>query len=114
MYPHAGYGRTPVFMVTRDLHMWLGLPPFVVFMLPVAWTGLQAWRRRASLDGPSLGLLLGAAIYLLSWILMGKIDEVRIFIPFALALSPLTAEFALRGIQPTRNLPAATITEGEA
>lgn len=114
MYPHASYGSTPVFMVTRDLHMWLGLPPFVVFMLPVAWTGLQAWRQRASLDGPSLGLLLGAAIYLLSWILMGKIDEVRIFIPFALALSPLTAEFALRRIQPTRNLPAATITEGEA
>lgn len=113
MYPHASYGSTPVFMVTRDLHMWLGLPPFLVFMLPVAWTGIQAWRQKARLDGPSLGLLLGAAIYLFSWILMGKIDEVRIFIPFALALSPLTADLALRRISPTDDLPAATIAEGE-
>lgn len=112
MYPHASYGPIPVFMVTRDLHMWLGLPPFIVFMLPVVWTGLQAWRERASLDGPSLGILIGAAIYLFLWILMGKIDEVRIFIPFALALSPLTAELALRKIQPTRDLPASTIAEG--
>jgi hypothetical protein len=112
MYPHAGYGPIPVFMFRHDLR-WLNLPPFLVFMLPVAWTGLQAWRQRASLDGPGLGVLLGATIYLFLWILMGKIEEVRIFIPFALALSPLTAEFALHRIQPTRNLPVATFAEGE-
>ena len=113
LYPHASYGSTPVFMVTRDLHQWLGLPPFLVFMLPVVWTGVQAWRRRATLDGPSRGLLLGAAIYLILWLLMGKIDEVRIFIPFAIALAPLSAEMVLRKISRPSQVPSTAIAEGE-
>jgi hypothetical protein len=114
LYPHASYGSTPVFMVTRELHHWLELPPFLVFMLPVAWTGVQAWRRRATLDGPSRGLLVGAAIYLVLWILLGKVDEVRIFIPFALALTPLSAELAVRKIGRSPEVPTAAIAGGEA
>lgn len=112
LYPHASYGPTPVFMVTHDLHQWLELPPFLVFMLPVAWTGVQAWRRRTTVDGPSRGLLFGAAIYLILWLLMGKIDEVRIFIPFALALAPLTAELAVRKINRPLKMPTTGIAEG--
>lgn len=113
LYPHASYGPTPVFMVVHDLHHWLELPPFLVFMLPVAWTGVQAWRRRATLDGPSRGLLFGAAIYLVLWVLMGKIDEVRIFIPFALALTPLSAELAVRVINRPSEMLTTGIAEGE-
>jgi hypothetical protein len=82
-------------------------------MLPVAWTGGQAWRRRKHLDGASLGLLLGAAIYFVLWILMGKVDEVRIYIPFALALMPLSAELALRRIRGGPALPPDASHLGE-
>jgi len=33
-------------------------------------------------------------VYAVLWCTIGKIDEVRIFLPFALALAPLTAEMA--------------------
>jgi hypothetical protein len=101
LYPHASYGSTPLFMVTHDLHQPLGFPPFLIFMVPLAWTGVQAWRQRSELDTSSRGLLVGAGIYLLLWVLFGKLDEVRIFIPFAVALIPLTMELAVRRISPT-------------
>ncbi|HEV2575810.1 MAG TPA: hypothetical protein VGU25_01250 [Acidobacteriaceae bacterium] len=104
VYPHASYGNVPVFMVTRDLHQPLTFPPFLIFMLPVAWTAVQAWRQRAALDTGSRGLLLGAAIYFALWILMGKLDEVRIFIPFAVVLIPITMELAIRRISSNSQL----------
>jgi hypothetical protein len=32
------------------------------------------------------------------WLVLGKLDEERIFIPFAMALIPLTVELAMRRI----------------
>lgn len=98
LYPHAGYGNTPLIMLTHDFHQPLTLPPFLIFILPIAWTGVEAWRQRATLDTGSKALLLGAAIYFVLWIVLGKMDEVRIFIPFAVTLIPLTIELALRRI----------------
>jgi hypothetical protein len=98
IYPQASYGRIPVFMVARDLHQPLTYPPFLIFILPLAWTAVQAWRQRAALDIGSRGLLIGAFIYFVLWIVMGKLDEVRIFIPFAVVLIPITMELALRRI----------------
>lgn len=98
LYPHASYGNIPVFMVTHDLHQPLTYPPFLIFVLPLVWTAVQAWRQRAGLDTGSRGLLLGAAIYLVLWIVMGKLDEVRIFIPFAVVLIPITLELTIRRI----------------
>ncbi len=98
LYPHASYGNIPVFMVTHDLHQPLTYPPFLIFIVPLAWSGFQAWRQRAVLDTGTRGLLLGAAIYLVLWILLGKLDEVRIFIPFAVVLIPITMELAIRRI----------------
>ena len=40
-------------------------------------------------------MLAGAAIYAVLWVTIGKIDEVRIFLPLALGLAPLTAEMAM-------------------
>lgn len=114
MYPHASYGPIPVVMIAHDFHQWPGLPPFLVFMLPVAWTAIHAWRERENLDGPSLGLLLGAGIYFLLWIVLGKIDEVRIFIPFALILAPISADLALRKILGNSHTSAEMIAEGKA
>lgn len=98
LYPHASYGGIPLVMATRDLRDPFVYPPFLIFMVPLAWTAVQAWRQRAMLDTGSRGLLLGAAIYLVLWIVMGKLDEVRIFIPFAVVLIPITMELAVRRI----------------
>jgi hypothetical protein len=85
-------------MATRDLRDPFIFPPFLLFMVPLAWTAVQAWRQRAMLDTGSRALLLGAAIYLVLWIVFGKLDEVRIFIPFAIVLIPITMELAVRRI----------------
>jgi hypothetical protein len=104
LYPHASYGNTPLFMVTHDLRQPLTFPPFLVFVVPLVWTAVQAWRQRSALDTSSRGLLFGSGIYILLWILFGKLDEVRICIPFAVALIPVTMELAVRRISPTGSL----------
>ena len=98
LYPQANYAKTPLFMLAHDWHQPLTFPPFLVYMLPVAWTAVQVWRQRAVLDTGSKGLALGAAIYFVLWIVLGKLDEVRIFFPFAVILIPLTMELAARWI----------------
>lgn len=108
IYPHASYGRIPLLMVTHDLHMPLTFPPFLIFTLPLGWTAVQAWRQRSALDGGSRGLLLGAAIYLVLWVLLGKLDEVRIFVPFAVTMIPVTMELIVRRISCTTALAADT------
>lgn len=107
LYPHASYGNIPLFMVTHDLHQPLTFPPFLIFVFPLAWTAMQAWRQWSRLDAASRGLFLGAAIYFVLWILLGKLDEVRIFVPFAVILIPLTIELAVRRIAFGRPLGAA-------
>jgi len=106
LYPHASYGGTPLFMLTHDIRQPLTFPPFLIFMLPLAWTAVQAWRQRCAVDTRSWGLLLAAAIYFLLWVVLGKLDEVRIFIPFAVVLIPLTMELAVRRIAPGAPLGA--------
>lgn len=99
-YPHASYGPIPVFMIRYDLRQPLTFPPFLCFMLPVGWTFVRFWRDRASrvANQADLGLVIGSVLYLVVWIVMGKLDEVRIFIPFGLALAPLTVGLAVRHI----------------
>jgi hypothetical protein len=95
-YPHTTYGDIPVVMIFHDLpspFVWL---PFLSFIVPIAWTGVEFWRQRRSVDSASLGLVIGSGLYFILWVIMGKIDEVRIFIPFALALIPVTVSLAVR------------------
>jgi hypothetical protein len=86
-------------MARHDLSQPLTFLPFLLFIVPVAWTGVQFWRQRADEDGASAGLVAGSGLYLILWAVLGKLDEVRIFIPFALALAPLTVELAIRRIR---------------
>jgi hypothetical protein len=99
-YPHASYGPIPVLMIRHDLHQPLALPPFVCFMVPIAWTYVQFWRNRGRglEDSADSGLIIASLIYLVLWIVLGKLDEVRIFIPFALAMIPLSVDLSLRHI----------------
>jgi hypothetical protein len=94
-YPQAGYGLVRFWQLWPNLKHGTRWPPFAVFMLPLVWMAVQVWRRRFAGDAAGLALLCGAVVYAVLWCTIGKIDEVRIFLPFALALAPLTAEMAM-------------------
>ncbi|MES2390616.1 MAG: hypothetical protein V4555_03170 [Acidobacteriota bacterium] len=98
VYQHTTYGTVRTFMLTFNLtepREWLA---FAVFLLPLAWMVVQIRRLRFTCAGPDLAFLSGAGLFGVLWMSMGKIDEVRIFLPFASALIPLTVEVALRTV----------------
>ncbi len=100
-FPHASYGRTKVRQLVPNLVHTTRWPPFVLFLLPLAWMVVQVARRRYTRNAAGLAVLTGATLFGLLWFCIGEIDEVRIFLPFAFALAPLTAEMAiLRAGQP--------------
>ena len=96
LYPTASYGSTPVFQLVLNVKDRLRIFPFVIFMTPWAWTLLRALRKRDTAPNASMAMLTGSTIFLALWCVVGKIDEVRIFLPFAVALVPLTAQLAMQ------------------
>lgn len=96
VYPHAGYGTTPVFELGLNLTRPLGMIPFVLFMLPWGWMVMTLARRRATAPAPGMALVTGSAIYVGMWLVLGRIEEVRIFMPYAVALVPLTCACAMQ------------------
>lgn len=96
MYPHAGYGSTQVLQVERNLTEPIGMVPFVLFLMPWGWLTWTLLRRRADgAEAPSLAIFAGSIIYVAMWMVVGRIEEVRIFLPYAIALVPLTCLYAL-------------------
>jgi len=97
-YPQATYGPIPVWMIRYALRQPLNFPPFLCFIAPFAWTVIRFFRRPPPADAANQGILVGSVLYFALWVVMGKLDEVRIFVPFALALAPLTIELMIRRI----------------
>jgi hypothetical protein len=52
-------------------------------------------RHRYSGEGAGGAFLIAAVGYAGIWLVMGRLDEVRIFLPMALAITPLTVEMAM-------------------
>ena len=103
-FPNARYGAGGVVRVTENLHpemlltMLLGLFPYWVLV------GLILSKRYKP-DGPTVALLASSALYLVVWFVVGRLEEVRIFLPFAFALVPATVA-ALIGLLPlTQDAP---------
>ena len=90
VYPHATYGNTAVIQFLLNFAV-RRIIPFVLFIVPVVVTWVLLLRRDAELDDGGRIMLTGSMIYLALWFVVGSIAEVRIFLPFALALSPWTA-----------------------
>ena len=69
-YPHASYGPIPILMVRYDLRQPLTFPPFLCFMLPVAWTFIWFWRSRNQRSGEDtdLGLVIASMVYVIFWV----------------------------------------------
>jgi hypothetical protein len=96
MYPQANYGDTEVLQLFFNLKSPWGYLPFLLFLLPMGWTAVMLARRRYQAETASLGMFTAAVIFLGMWVMVGRIKEVRIFLPFALALAPLTVELAMQ------------------
>jgi len=94
VYPHATYGTTPVYQLALNVTDHIRIVPAVLVLAPTIWLTIQVARRRFILERAQAGLLIGSAIFLCLWCVFGSLDEVRIFLPFALALTPLTVEAA--------------------
>jgi hypothetical protein len=90
LYPHATYGDTALIQFLLNLTV-SRMIPFVLFVLPAVITWIFLSRRYAELDAGGRIMLTASMIYLVLWFVVGSIAEVRIFLPFALALSPWTA-----------------------
>ncbi|MDQ2925872.1 MAG: hypothetical protein M3R43_10000, partial [Acidobacteriota bacterium] len=95
LYPHASYGLTPRFQLPLNYTDHIRVVPFALFIVPSVWVAVQIVRRSFRPGPAQAGLLIAAAIFVCLWCVLGKIDEVRIFLPFAFALAPLTVEAAL-------------------
>jgi hypothetical protein len=104
VYPQASYGDTEKFMLPKNIERWWGTVPFLLFTFPVLWTAVKAWKRRREIDAPSLAVLAGGMIFMSMWLIMGKDDEVRIYIGFAMAIAPLTSQLVIRTAQ--QSVPA--------
>jgi hypothetical protein len=96
-YPLATYGDLSVVQLLYNVKSVLGFVPFVLFMTPVGWTAAMLARRRYAMEAGQAGVFAAAVIFFAMWVTVGRIKEVRIFLPFALALAPLTVEFAMQG-----------------
>ena len=99
-YPGATYRDGPMFQLLVNLTSpteWLA---FGLFLMPFGWTVWTLVLRRGRGEGPATAVLAGALLFLCMWVVMGRLEEVRIFLPFALALAPLTVGLAIERYTP--------------
>jgi hypothetical protein len=109
VYPQANYGDTQVVQLLFNLKSPSGYAPFFLFLVPLGWTVVMLARRQYLAGSAEIGMLTAAVIFMGMWVIVGRIKEVRIFLPFALALAPLTVELAMQ-----RFLPGAEGSEAPA
>lgn len=96
VYPHATYGKSAVLELKQNVINPVGIVAFVLFLIPWFWLLSTIAKERRLSDGANLGLLMGSVVYFVMWFTVGRIEEVRIFLPFAVALIPLTTECAMQ------------------
>jgi hypothetical protein len=99
LYPQATYGSVPVWMIMHDWMRLTNWASALIFMTPFLWTLQQAIRRRYWGEGAGGAFLVAAIGYAGIWLVMGRVDEVRIFLPMALAIAPLTVEMAMLALE---------------
>lgn len=98
-FPAARYGSAGVFRFSANFlpANWLTA---ALALLPF-WTILYLTiRRKYRPDNITTMLLLSSCLYFALWLMVGRLQEVRIFLPFGVALLPATA-LALAGRVPT-------------
>jgi hypothetical protein len=95
IYPQATYGDTKVLQLFSNMTSPSQQVPFLLFLIPFLWTLVTLARRRYDVGSGAVAMLTGAVVFLGMWMTVGRIQEVRIFMPYGLALIPLTVELAM-------------------
>lgn len=98
VYPGAPR-EVPAFQLLNNLKEWLNYVAVVLALFP--WWATLRWaaRRWSALDGWSVGLLLGSLVHFAFFYTLGIAWEVRIFVPFAITVVPLTVTLGYARIQ---------------
>jgi hypothetical protein len=97
-FPDARYGSAGVFRVSTNFlpANWMTA---ALALLPF-WTILfLTVKRKYRPDSMTAMLLVSSCFYFILWLMVGRLQEVRIFLPFAMALLPSTA-LAISGTLP--------------
>jgi hypothetical protein len=95
LFPHATYPpSTPVFRFVYNLGI-RGLATFAVAILPFALTFALAAKYRKRLEPADVLVLFASSAYLPLWWTIGVNVEVRIFVPFLFASTPMMAKLVL-------------------
>jgi hypothetical protein len=100
VYPQANYGDTQVLQLFLNLRSPENFVPFLLFLAPFAWTAVMLISRRYRTGSAGIAMFTAAVIFLAMWVTVGRIAEVRIFLPFTLTLAPLTVELAMQRFLP--------------
>jgi len=95
VYPLANYEDSPVFQLVLQFKEPARLIAFIVFIPPYVWLIRTLIHNRIRVQGPSAAIVLASAIYMAMWWMVGRVEEVRIFMPFAIAVVPLTVATAM-------------------
>ena len=104
VYPDAPR-QVAAFQLFGNLKVWLNYLVVPTAIFPWLITLRLAIRRWRVLEGWTTGLLLGSVAHFALYYTFGIAWEVRIFLPFAMTLTPLTATLAYAAIR-NENLPA--------
>jgi hypothetical protein len=98
IYPNAAR-QVAAFQLLGNLRAWGNYLVVTMALFPWFITLRLAMCRRHILDGWSTGLLLGSLVHFALYYTFGIAWEVRIFLPFAMTVTPLTATLAYAAIQ---------------
>ncbi len=95
------------FQLLNNLKEWLNYVAVVLALFP--WWATLRWAARQwrALDGWSVGLLLGSLVHFAFFYTLGIAWEVRIFVPFAITVVPITVALGYARIQSRSEIEAA-------
>lgn len=105
VYPGAPR-EVPAFQLVNNLKEWLNYVALALALFPWWATLRLAARSWRGLNGWSVGLLLGSVAHFALFYTLGISWEVRIFLPFAMTVVPLTVTLAYASIE-SRHATAA-------
>lgn len=98
IYPNAPR-QVAAFQLVNNLKGWMNYPAVAAALFPWWITVGLTVRRRRTLDGWSVALCLGSVAHFVLFYIFGIAWEVRIFLPFAMTLTPVTATLAYAAIR---------------
>lgn len=112
LYPHAVYPPDTA-AIQLGLNMSARrLATFGVAMLPWGMVVFLVRRYRVLLDASDVLATIASILYLPIWLVFGVLSEVRLFVPFLLAMTPTVAKVALLALRGKQDLPASRAVGG--